>query len=268
MPKYTLQLSLINAPVKTKPAARDTKVSFKQLSGCCQAPTKQKLTCSKCGKDVQEKLRGYEVAKNQYVLVTDAELEGCEPESSQVLKLEKFVSSAEIDPMLFDSSFYLEPEPVAHKVYKLILEAMLAEDVYAIAAMTAASREHIAIIRPYRREENGEMVLAMHTMYLAHEINAVPSVNLGNVAIDDLEMNLARQLVRGKTEAFEHGVYRDRYQEAVGKLLRDKQEGKVITIAEKKEPVQQTSDLLAALTASLQSTVPAKPAKEKRKKTA
>ncbi len=249
MPKFTLAFGLLNIPVKTCTAAREERTSFNMLSPCCKTKTKQDLTCAECGEPVErgKTLKGYPIADGQWVVVTPEELKTCEPESSKVMEIVLAVNSSEIDPMLLCSSYYLEPEAAGKKGYALLLAALQAEGMFAIAKVTMSSREHIAIIRPY------DGVLAFHTMYMAGEIRSTPALGLESITLKDAELELARKLLQVNAGPFEHEAYSDSYMTAVEDLLRAKQEGKSVTVMPKKATANTTGDLLAALTASLQS---------------
>lgn len=246
--KTTIAFGLVNIPVKTSPAARPGRISFNMIHPKCKGRVNQKLWCNACNEDVarNETLKGYEFSDGKYVIVTKEELEACEPESSKVFEIECTVSAEEVDPILFESSYYLEPEPAGRKGYKLLLQALEQESKYAIARATMNSREHIIIIRAY----NG--VLMFHTMFFQGEVRSAPSLGLESIAIKDAELQLARQLLEVNAGPFEHQKYADGYQQAVEELLRAKQEGQPVEMPKRKEPPKETGDLLAALTASLQ----------------
>lgn len=246
--KATIAFGLVNIPIKAEPAARPERVSFNMLCPICKARSKQKLWCESCDKELQrgETLKGYQYSEDRYVVVTKEELSACEPESSKVFEIEAVVSAHEVDPMLFESSYYLEPEPAGRKGYKMLLAALETEGNYAIARATMNNREHVIVMRPF----NG--VLAFHTMFFANEVRAVPALGLESIQVRDVELTLARQLLQANTVSFEHESYSDGYQNRVADLLQAKQEGQAIPITVKKPAARETGDLLAALTASLQ----------------
>lgn len=256
-PKATIAFGLVSIPVKASPAARPARVSFNMLHDACKGRVNQKLYCASCNVDVERNttLKGYEYAEGQYVVVTKEELDACEPESSKVFEIERTVSAEEVDPMLFESSYYLEPEPAGRKGYKLLLQALELENKYAIARATMNSREHVIVIRPYFG------VLVFHTMFFQAEVRSAPSLGLEAIELKDAEVALARQLLQVEAGPFEHASYADGYQARVEDLLRAKQEGKVVAMPAKKAATKETGDLLAALTASLKDT-------EKKRKTA
>jgi hypothetical protein len=105
----TLSFGLISMPVSLLTAATEERISFNQLHKECNSRIKQKLFCTTCEKDVErtDLVRGYEHEKDKYLIVTDAELEDAEPESAKVLKLTEFVPASEIDPIFYESTYYL-----------------------------------------------------------------------------------------------------------------------------------------------------------------
>lgn len=245
--KATIAFGLVNIPVKAEPAARPARISFNMLCGSCKGRLNQKLWCGSCESEVARgnTLKGYEYSEGRYLIVTKEELDACEPESSKVFEIETVVSAEEVDPLLFESSYFLQPEPAGRKGYKLLLEALQAEGSYAIARATMSGREHVIIIRPFYG------VLAFHTMFFTGEVRATPSLGLDSIQVKDVELALARQLLQANAAPFEHAAYADGYREKVEQLLQAKQEGQPIPITVKKPAARETGDLLAALTASL-----------------
>jgi DNA end-binding protein Ku len=244
--KGSISFGLVVIPVKVSPAARSEKISFNQLH-TCGSRINLVTKCPQCSMEVERKdlQKGYEYAKGSYIIVTDAELEACESESSRTLEIEHCVSADEVDPMLFDSSYYLEPEPAGVKGYKLLLEALKSKRQYAIARMTMSSREHVIIIRPFRG------ALAFHTMYFEAEVRAVPSMGLDAAQLKPGELALAQQLLSVYTSPFEHGSFSDGYQTAVAALLEAKQQGETVHTPPKEKPKSATVDLMSMLEASL-----------------
>jgi DNA end-binding protein Ku len=245
--KGTLSFGLVNIPVKVSVAGRPSNIEFHTLHETCGSRIKQKIFCPSCNRDIErsETTKGYEYSKDRYVTVQEEELKAVQPESSQTLEIESIVSASEVDPMLFESSFYLEPETAGTKGYKLLYESLRQAGQYAIAKITKNNREHTIVIRPYGS------CLAFHTLFYESEVRAAPSIGLDGVQVKPAELKLAGELLKAYVKPFHHGEYADNYQRAVGDLLTAKQEGhKVKTIA-KKPPKKETGDLMSALNASI-----------------
>jgi DNA end-binding protein Ku len=243
--KGSISFGLVVIPVKVSVAARSAGISFNMLH-TCGSRINQKTFCPKCNKDIDrgDTMKGFEHKKGEYLTITAEELKNCEPESTRTMEIDRVVDAEDVDPMLFESSYYLEPEAAGRKGYKLLYEALTAEGKYAIARVTMSGREHIVIIRPYQG------ILAFHTMYFEAEVRAVPEI--GTVTINAKELQLARQLLSVNAADFDHSVYADRYTEQVEELITAKQQGKKVKVMPKRETVRETDDLMAALTASLE----------------
>jgi DNA end-binding protein Ku len=270
--KGHLAFGLLSIPVKVQVAARkDTGLSFNMLHSACHGRVKQQLVCPSCdGKAIErsDTLKGYEYEKDQYLVVSAQELESAETEASKVMEIDTMVDAAEIDPLLFEESFYIEPDLGGHKGYKLLLEALVAEGKYAVSRIVKNSREHIAIIRPYRG------VLMFHTMFYETEVRQTPDAKIDRIELKAEEVSLARQLVQINAGEFDHASYRDRYRTVVEELLATKQAGGVPVIPAAKPKAKEPIDIMAALAASLaakkgaapaSAPVAAEPAKKARK---
>jgi DNA end-binding protein Ku len=253
--KGTISFGLVNIPVKVTIAARAESISFNLLHSECGSRINTKTWCPKCNKEITRKdtHRGHEVAKDQYVTVSDEELKDCQPDSSHSMEIEQCVAANAVDPLLFESSYYLEPDTAGMKGYKLLHDALRAEKRYAIARATLHSREHVIVIRPY----NGTLVF--HTMFYQGEVHAAPHLGLEAIPIEAKELALAKQLLRATSDKFDHAQYVDGYQQSVEKLLQAKRQGNKVHTLAKRPPQSETNDLMVALQASLKG----KPAKRK-----
>jgi DNA end-binding protein Ku len=241
----TLAFGLVTIPIKVSTAARAKAIKFNQLH-TCGSRIKQKTVCPECEKEVEsaEIIKGWE--ENNAVRPTSEEIKECLPESSKVLEIEKMVPISEVDPLLFDSSYFLAPEQAGRKAYKLLYEALKTEGKYAIGRLTMSSREHIVVIRPYRD------VLVFHTMYYEAEVNERPNLDFSGITISPKEMQLAGALISAQADSFDHSAYSDGYQSQLYSMLLAMQAGQPQAEKPKAKPAAtDTTDLLAALTASL-----------------
>ena len=242
----SISFGLVVIPVKASVAARPTGISFNLLH-TCGSRISMKTWCPECEAEIErsETTKGYEFTKGQYVLVSPEELNACAPASSRSMEIDRVVDAVEVDPLLFESSYYLEPEPAGRKGYKLLHAALVTEDKYALAKLTLSGREHVVVIRPYRD------CLAFHTLFYEPEVRAIPNLGLEGLAVKPAELALAQQLLRANAAAFDHAAYADGYQQAVSDLLDAKQQGKKVKVMPKKPAASETGDLMAALQASL-----------------
>ncbi len=168
-------------------------------------------------------MKGYEYEKDQYVLFSEEELDKIEPPSAHVMEILEFVKLNEMDPLYFDSSYYISPEEAGVKAYKLLMKAMEESGYGAVAKLTMHQREHIVIIRP------GSRGMTLHTMFYSNEIRAAESIPTDNVEVKDQEKKLAEQLIASLAAPFEPQKYRDEYQENVRALIAAKLKGQEVT---------------------------------------
>jgi DNA end-binding protein Ku len=223
--KGHLTFGLISIPVRMYAAARGERISFNQLHKECHSRLKQPLFCPVCNRNVErsEIVKGYEYEKDQYVLFSEEELDKIEPPSAHVMEILEFVKLSEMDPLYFDSSYYISPEEAGVKAYKLLMKAMEESGYGAIAKLTMHQREHIVIIRP------GSRGMTLHTMFYSNEIRAAESIPTDNVEVKDQEKKLAEQLIASLAAPFEPQKYRDEYQENVRALIAAKLKGQEVT---------------------------------------
>src|ERR1700751_141014 len=207
--KGHLAFGLISIPVRMFAAARGERISFNQLHKICHSRLRQPLFCPVCNRQVEraEIVKGYEHEKDQYVLCSEEELDKIEPPSARVMEILEFVKLDEMDPIYFDSSYYITPEEGGAKAYKLLMKAMEESGYGAIAKLTMHQREHIVIIRP------GKKGMTLHTMFYTNEIRAAEALPGEKVELRDQEKKLAQQLIESLAAPFEPQKYRDEYTE-------------------------------------------------------
>lgn len=255
--KGFIAFGLISIPVRLSPAARTERISFNQLHKVCHTRLKQPLFCPTCNRMVErsEIEKGYEYDKGQYVLFTEEELEKAEPESAHTMEILEFVKLDEVDPVYFDSSYYVTPEDAGRKAYGLLLEAMRKSGYAAVAKASMYSREYIVIMRP---QKNG---LTLHTMFYQNEIRAAESGADQTAEVKEAERALAEQLIKTLAAPFQPEKYHDTYQESLQQLIDAKMEGLEVTAVA--PPVRTPAvDLMQALKNSLAAkTAPAREAK-------
>jgi DNA end-binding protein Ku len=233
--KGHLTFGLISMPVRMFAAARGERISFNQLHKECHSRLKQPLFCPVCNRNVErsEIVKGYEYEKDQYVLFSEEELDKIEPPSARVMEILEFVKLSEMDPLYFDSSYYVSPEDAGVKAYQLLMKAM-----------EESGYEHIVIVRP------GTRGMTLHTMFYSNEIRAAESVPTDKIEVKDQEKKLAQQLIESLAAPFEPQKYRDEYQENLKAMIAAKLKGQQVT--EVAQPhLAPVIDLMEALKKSL-----------------
>jgi DNA end-binding protein Ku len=213
------------------------------------------LFCPVCNRHVErsEIVKGYEHEKDQYILFSEEELDKIEPASAHVMEILEFVKLNDMDPLYFDSSYYISPEDAGVKAYQLLTKTMEESGYGAIAKLTMHQREHIVIIRPSAKG------MTLHTMFYSNEIRNAESIPTDKMELKDQEKNLARQLIQSLAASWEPQKYRDEYQENLRAMIAAKLKGQEIT--EVAQPrMAPVIDLMEALKKSLADKKAAAPA--------
>ncbi|HEX7083432.1 MAG TPA: Ku protein [Gaiellaceae bacterium] len=274
----SISFGLVNIPVglapATKPSARQSDVSFRLLHRECGTPIRQQRFCPVHERVVEgdELVRGWEVAKGQFVIVEDADLEAIEQrDTSRSIEIDRFVQAGEVDPLYFDRTYYLVPAgaEAARRPYVLLLEAMRDAGVAAVGRFVLAGKEKLCLIRPL-----GD-ALALETLFVQADVKAGDEIEevVSAAEVRGPELDLAKQIIASLQGPFDPAELRSEYRESLRELLEAKLAGQEIAAP---EPVEATPvvDLMEALRASVAASrkQPAskKPAAKKpaRKKTA
>jgi DNA end-binding protein Ku len=246
--KGYISFGLVSVPVNLTPAARSEHISFNQLHSVCHTRLKQPLFCPQCNRmvDRSEVEKGYEYAKDQYVLFKPEELKQVEPASAEAMEILEFVKLDEIDPVYFDASYYVAPEEAGVHAYHLLENAMRESRYAGIAKVTMHNREYIVIIRAH---DDG---LMLHTMYYPNEIREAKDFgNKDKTEVRPQEKTLALQLIKNLEGPFQPEKYSDSYQQGLQNLIDAKIHGQSIaaTPHRKQAPV---IDLISALKQSIE----------------
>ena len=244
-----ISFGLVNVPIKLFTATSQKDVRFHQLHDKDGARIQQKRVCSKDGEEIplEHIVKGYEVSRDKYVVITPEELEALDPKASRTVDILDFVDLEEIDPVYYDASYYMVPDKGATKAYALLLEAMRKSKKVAIARVVLRQKQHLVALRPLRN------ALSMETMLYADEVVS-PDTLEGlpeDVEVTDRELAMAQQLIDSLADDFKPERYRDDYRERVMDLIERKAEGQEIVVNEEEEEQAPVVDLMAALEASL-----------------
>jgi DNA end-binding protein Ku len=252
----SVSFGLVNIPVglapATKPAARQSDVSFRLLHRECGTPIKQKRWCPVHERDVEsdELVKGWEVAKGQFLMVEDADLEAIEQrDTSRSIEISRFVRLEEVDPIYFDRTYYLVPAgaEAARRPYVLLLEAMKEAGVAALGRFVLAGKEKLCLIRAM-----GD-ALALETLFVHEDVKDHAEIDEA-VAVSEVrepELELAKQIIASLAGTFEPQELRSEYRESLRELLEAKLSGQEIEVAAPEAPAP-VVDLMDALRASVE----------------
>ena len=269
----SLSFGLVNIPVglalATAPKARSSDVSFRTLHAECKTPIRQKRWCPVHEREVgpDEIVKGWEVAKGEFVVIEDADLEAIQQaDDSRAIEITAFVPLDQVDPVFFDRTYYLAPAsaPAARRPYVLLLEAMKETQTAAVGRFVLRGSETFGLIRA-----RGD-ALALETLFLAEDVRSQVEIEeaVAETAVKDAELELARQVIDTLAADFDSGVLESQYRQDLRAMLEAKLAGEEIS---KPEPVPETPvvDLMEALRRSVAAAgkakekpkAPAKPAR-------
>jgi len=247
-----ISFGLVNIPVKLYPATGSRRVTFHLLHNLCGSRIRYRKWCPVCDREVgpEDLVRGYEYARGQYVIVREEELERLPVPTKRTIEILDFVQSEEIDPVYYDTAYYLEPDRGGEKAYRLLMAAMAERRRIAVAKVTLCTRETLAALRGYQGR-----ALVLSTMYYPDEIRPVAEIP-GLARQPDLqerELELAVHIIDNLSGPFEPTRYTDEYREALQELIARKIEGREVSYAPE-EPRAPVIDLMEALKRSLEAT--------------
>lgn len=245
----TISFGLVTVPVKLYSAAESASgVSFNMLHEKCKTRLKQQYICPQCNEVVtrDQTVRGYEFAKEQYVAFTEEELKAMAEQNSPAIEITEFVPLSKVDPIYFDSAYYLGPDKGGDRAYTLLAAAMRETQRCALAKWNARGKGYLVLVRPVPKG------LVMQTLHYADEVRAIDEVPLGDAQLKDAELKLAVQLVdQISSDEFRPEQYEDEVRKRYHEAIQRKVEGQEVTAAPPEQPRAQIIDLMEALKASL-----------------
>jgi DNA end-binding protein Ku len=246
-----ISFGLVNVPVKLYSAVSRKTVRFNQLNAETGNRIQQKRVDPETGEEVgyDQIVKGYELTKDRYVVITPEELESLDPEKTRTVDIEDFVDLDEIDPVYYDHPYYLVPDKGATKAYGLLLGAMKQANKVAIARVVLRSKEQLVAIRPAGDVLMMETMLFHDEVVPSHDIEDLPDGK--ELKATDRELKMAQQLIDSLSSDFEPEKYRDEYREKVLELIERKAAGEEIAVQPEAPEPKKVPDLMAALEASL-----------------
>jgi DNA end-binding protein Ku len=259
--KGYISFGLVSFPVHLLAAARPKAIHFHMLHQKDLSRVKEVLYCAEEDKPITraEIVKGHEISKAEYVVVTDEELKKIAPSTATAMEILQFVSSGDVDPIYLESSYYVAAEEGGAKPYALLLRAMTETKYYAVAKLTMHGREHVVIIRP-----TGEG-LVLHTMYYVDELQKANAVAPPSEKHGPKEIELAKTLIKSLAGPFKPERFHDQYRENVEKLLEAKQKGQKTIPTVKQPHPRPVVNIMDALKRSLAESKKSSPASVPRK---
>src|SRR5439155_3555564 len=242
-----LTFGLISMPVRLFSGARSSGVSFNMLHRDDLQRVKQQYICPGENRvvDRSEIVKGYEFRKGEYVVIEPEEIKKIEPQTAKTMEILEFVKSSEVDPIFFESSYYMTPEEAGRRPYALLTKALEESEYVAIAKITMHNREYTVFLRPH---EGGMM---LHTMYYSDEVKKLEGFGAPDVDLKEAEVKVAHQLIEALAADWDPEKYKDSFQENLKQLIETKLEGGEVAAVEKPKKLAPVVDLMAALKQSL-----------------
>lgn len=246
----SISFGLVTVPVKLYTATSPHKVSFHQFQEGTGERIRYQRVAEGTGEEVDyaDIVKGAEVEKGRHVIVTREELEAIEPGKSRSIDIEDFVDLDEIDPIAWNTTYYLGPDgETAERPYRLLLEAMRSTNKVAIARFVMRTKQYLATIRPI-----GDL-LGLETMFFADEIRSADAVEGApvDVEVDDRQLGIAEQLIDSMATTWDPAQYRDTYHERVLELIERKAQGEDVVVEPEREETPEVASLMDALEASV-----------------
>jgi len=253
--KGAITFGMISIPVKLYGATESKDLAFNTLHKSCRSRLKQKRWCPVDDREVfqDEIVRAYEYTKDQYIEVSDDDLESLPVPSKHTIELTSFVKAAEIDPVYFERTYYLEADQIGAKPYALLMRALKTKQVAAVAKVALRNRESLCVLRA------GDNALMLETLYYPDEIRTADLPAEPEVLVSPQELTMALTLVEMLEEPFDPKKYHDEYRVALMEMIEAKATGQEV-VATPEAPLPKTVDLMAALKASLEAAKKGKPA--------
>jgi DNA end-binding protein Ku len=260
--KGSISFGLVSIPVRLEPAVRERSLRFHQLHAKDSGRVRYRKFCEVCGKELtaEEIVRGYEYARGEHVVLTEEELARAST-SPKTVEILKFIPEDQVDPVFFRAPYYLTPEPLGAKPYRLLREAMTALGRVALARVYLREKEHPAVIRA------SGSALVLETMYWPDEV-LKPALAEGEVEVRPQELQMARSLVETMTEEFRPSELKDSYRERLEALVERKVKGLLPPPPPVEEERARVVDLMEALKVSIERARAEREAREGRKRAA
>ncbi len=246
----TISFGLVSIPVKVYSATDSgAAISFNMLHKDCGSRLKQQYLCIKDEVVVprDEMVKGFEFAKDQYVVMTNEELKELEEKSTQSIDITEFVPLSQVDPVYFDKAYFLGPDKGGDKAYRLLGSALKESGRCALARYAARGKMYLVMIRPTADDR-----LVMQQLHYQDEVRDSKEIAIPDTVVKQPELQLALQIIeQGAKETFDPSGYEDETKQRIQEVIDRKIGGQEISVAPVEEPRAQIIDLMEALKASL-----------------
>lgn len=256
--KGAISFGLVYIPVSLYTATQDSDISFNQLHKADKSRIRYKKVCAHCGKEVEAKdiVRGFQYAKDRYVVITDEEIEKIKTEKDKTITIMSFTALEQISPVYYDKAYHVVPQKGGGKALELLRQAMMKTQRAALGRTVFGNSEKLLVIIP---REDGMLI---QTLLYRDDIKEI-LVDYDKPKITETELDMAQKLIMGMEEPFEPEKYKDEFQEKLKALISDKIAGKEV-VAPKDEKPGKVIDLMEALKASVKTATEKKSSSSKK----
>jgi DNA end-binding protein Ku len=254
-----ISFGMVSIPINLFTATQDKDISFHLLHEECGNRVKQVRWCPYHDRPVDwdETVRGFEYAKNEYVVLTDEDFEKLPLLSKHTVELTAFVNADEIDPIYYEKSYYLAPREEGAKAYGLLMKVLEDKGLVGMAKIAIRNKEQLCALRPH----DGTLVL--ETLYYPDEIRVEKEAEKPNAQVSDREMQMATVLVDVLSDHFDPTKYHDEYRQALMELIEAKRKGQEVIAPP--APAGKVVDLMAALRQSVEAAKQRRPEESRRR---
>jgi DNA end-binding protein Ku len=251
--KGAITFGMVTIPAKLYTAAEDKRVSFHLMHRECPSRIQLPKWCPTCERKLEaaEIQRVYEVSKGQYVPMEESDFASLPLVTLKTIKVVAFIDPAQMDPRVFDKSYFLAPDELGVPAYALLVKAMNHTGLAAVAKLAYREREHLSLIRPR------EQLLLLQTLFYADELREPPTMPHAQPMLAEQDFQMALVLVNALKRTFDLSNYRDEYREALYRVIEAKMQGKTIAAVETPRPTT-GSELSQSLKASIEAILAAK----------
>jgi DNA end-binding protein Ku len=253
--KGTISFGLVNIPIALGVATQRSDPKFRTLDAETSQPIRQQMVSTARDDavvDRTETVKGYEVGKGQFVVVTDEELDSVAVERRRTIDIVSFIDLDEVDPVYYDRTYYVAPQEAANKPYTLLLEALKETGKAAVGKIVLSSKEHLVLLRP-----SGE-ALAIELLFYPEDVRISARDEIEEIVHDTkvakAELDMAKQLVDSLSRPFDPSEFENEHKRDLMALIEKKLAGEEIQVAPEPEEREPVPDLMAALQASLEQT--------------
>jgi DNA end-binding protein Ku len=247
--KGAISFGMVSIPIKLYSATEEKDVRFNMLHKADMSRVKQKLFCAEEDIEIDrsaEVVKGYEVTPGNYVVMEDEDFDNVPVNTTHTIEITDFVSLADIDPILYQKTYFLEPEDLGMKPFALLMRALTETNRVAIAKVTLRQKEQLCSLRIYGN------TIVLETMFYADELRSTSELSVPgeDIEVSDRELTMAKSIVDMLTGEFDFGQYKDDYREALLEIIGKKADGQVIEAP--LPAAAKITDLTEALRASIE----------------